>query len=153
MNPSGIRVEVHIAATPEEVWDDVRHLATHVEWMEDATAIRFTSETTEGVGASFDCDTKVGPIRLTDRMTVTEWHAPERIGIRHVGLVTGTGRFRIEPLPGGHSRFVWEERLRFPWWAGGPLGARLAAPVLARIWRRNLRNLKARMELRAAGSR
>ena len=40
------------------------------------------------------------------------------------GLVTGTGRFTLEPLDDGRrTRFTWEEELTFPWWLGGPLGA------------------------------
>ncbi len=143
---ASIRVEAHIGAPPEQVWADVRDVASHTSWMEDAVAIRFRSASREGVGTAFDCDTRVGPLRLTDVMTITEWQPPERMGIRHEGIVTGAGCFRIEPLPGGRSSFVWEERLTFPWWMGGSLGARMAAPVLARIWRRNLANLKGRIE-------
>ena len=41
--------------------------------MADAVAIRFETEQTRGVGTKFLCDTKVGPIRLTDQMEITEW--------------------------------------------------------------------------------
>ena len=56
--------------------------------------------------------------------------------------------------PDGHvrgaaaTRFGWDERLRFPWFLGGPVGAVLAVPILTRIWRRNLANLRARVEQR-----
>ena len=133
-----------LAARPERVWSDLRNLASHVEWMEDAQAIRFTSAHHEGLGTTFDCDTRVGPFRLTDRMVVTEWREGERLGIRHVGLVTGEGRFTLKRGRRGTTRFAWTERLRFPWWMGGPIGAAVAAPVLAAVWRRNLRNLQRR---------
>jgi hypothetical protein len=42
--------------------------------------------------------------------------------------------------------FCWEEVLRFPWWMGGPLGERLAKPVLGHVWRTNLRRLQAIVE-------
>ena len=112
--------------------------------MHDAVAIRFTSRQRQGVGTTFDCDTRVGPFRLTDRMEVTEWDEGRALGIRHVGLVTGEGRFSLRPARRGRTYFVWEERLRFPWWMGGPVGALVARPVLRRIWRRNLRNLQQR---------
>ena len=108
-------------------------------------AIRFTSPSRDGVGATFDCDTRIGPLRLTDRMEVTEWDPPRAMGIRHVGLVTGSGHFRLDAVPAG-TRFGGEEELTFPMWMGGGAGGRAAAPVLGRVWRRNLANLKALVE-------
>jgi hypothetical protein len=141
-----IRVATTIDAPPKSVWGSIRDIASHVGWMEDAVAIRFTSDGRDGVGTTFECDTRVGPFRLTDLMEVTEWDEQKRMGIRHVGLVTGTGRFTLRKARGGRTRFTWEERLRFPWWMGGPVGGTLGAPLLRRIWRRNLRNLKRQVE-------
>jgi hypothetical protein len=134
-----IRVSTTIDAPPPVVWEDVRDLGSHVEWMADAEAIRFTSERRSGVGTTFDCDTKVGPFHLVDAMEVTEWVEGEAIGVRHVGLVTGTGRFTLAPS-GAATRFTWEESLTIPWWLGGPA----AAIVLRLVWLRNLRKLRAR---------
>jgi uncharacterized protein YndB with AHSA1/START domain len=140
-----IRVRRTIPAPVDMVWEDVEDLASHVEWMADAESIRFTSSTRAGVGTTFDCRTKVGPFRLTDRMEVTEWRAKEAIGVRHVGLVTGTGRFTLRPARLGRAtRFAWEEELRFPWWLGGRLGEVPGSLVLRLLWRRNLRRLRAR---------
>ena len=44
------------------------------------------------------------------------------------------------------TRFTWTERLKFPWWMGGPLGALAAKPILQRVWLRNLTNLKGIVE-------
>lgn len=139
-----IRVSTEIDAPPSVVWADVRRLGSHVEWMHDAERITFTSASQEGVGTTFDCATKIGPIRLTDRMEITEWIPEVAMGVRHVGLVTGTGRFSLTPIDGDRTRFVWEERLTFPWWLGGPLGAMVGGPILKAVWRRNLRLLQAR---------
>ena len=139
-----------IDAPPRAVWASIKDIASHVEWMEDAVAIRFTSARRSGVGASFDCDTQVGPLRVTDKMEVTEWRPGRAMGIRHVGVVTGEGRFslrRRRRWRGGPStRFTWEEQLRFPWWMGGPIGGVVGGQVLRLVWRRNLRNLKRRVE-------
>jgi len=140
-----IRVSTLIDAPPASVWESVRDISSHTRWMDDADAIRFTSATRAGVGTTFDCDTQVGPLRLTDHMEVTEWEEPRRLGIRHVGVLTGTGRFSIEPSGPG-TLFTWEERLSFPWWLGGDLVGHVGARLLARTWRRNLRNLKALIE-------
>jgi hypothetical protein len=114
--------------------------------MEDAVEIRFTSDRHAGVGTTFDCDTKVGPFRLTDQMEVTEWRAGRAIGIRHTGLVTGTGRFTLARRRHGRTRFTWDERLTFPRKLGGWPGSVAGGLVLRQLWRRNLRNLKHRIE-------
>jgi uncharacterized protein YndB with AHSA1/START domain len=141
-----IRVSTVIDAPPKQVWDDVKDIGSHVDWMHDAVAIRFRSNRRSGVGTTFDCDTKVGPLRLTDVMEVTEWRPRRAMGIRHVGVVTGTGRFTLRRRRGGRTRFRWEERLVFPWWLGGPVGSVIGGQVLRLIWKRNLANLKRRVE-------
>ncbi len=155
----GIRVSTVIDAEIGRVWDDVRHIARHVEWMKDAASIEFhdrpgpggggASDRTdgpvrEGVGVRFSCRTKVGPIVLNDRMEVTEWADGRLIGIRHRGLVTGEGRLWINPVDDVRTEVVWEERLAFPARLGGPVGAWLARPILRRIWTGNLTRLSAR---------
>lgn len=141
-----VRVGVTIEAPRRAVWEEVRHLDRHVLWMADAVAIRFTSRRRSGVGTAFDCDTRVGPIRLVDRMEVVEWEEGRSIGVRHVGVVTGTGRFRVRRARGGRTRFTWEERLRYPWWLGGPVGGVVGDRVMGLVWRRNLRRLKRLVE-------
>ncbi len=144
----GIVVSTEIDATPARVWEVVEPVERHVDWMHDAVAIRFTTEQTRGAGTEFLCDTKVGPIELVDRMEITEWVPGEVMGVRHTGLVTGVGRFTIEPIDlGRRTRFTWAEDLTFPWWMGGPIGAFVGGKVALRpIWKRNLRNLKRLVE-------
>ena len=169
-----IRVSTVIDAQADRVWDDVRHIARHVEWMKDAVSIEFDDDShndpasgpssadssdgpaadgpdhnsndprQEGVGVRFSCRTKVGPIVLNDRMEITEWTDGRLIGIRHQGLVTGEGQLRINPIDDNRTEVVWEEQLVFPARMGGPIGARLARPVLRRIWTSNLTRLAAR---------
>ncbi|MGZ4702359.1 MAG: SRPBCC family protein [Ilumatobacteraceae bacterium] len=137
-----------IAATPQQVWDVVEHVEDHVEWMHDAVAIRFQTEARRGVGTAFLCDTKVGPVKLVDRMEITEWTPASVMGVRHVGLVTGSGRFTLTPIDfGRRTRFTWEESLSFPWWLGGAVGSLVIGRLVLRaIWTRNLHNLKRLVE-------
>jgi uncharacterized protein YndB with AHSA1/START domain len=143
---------IHVAAdydaTPEAAWRAVEQVDSHIDWMADAEAIRFLTDQTSGVGTRFECITKVGPVRLTDLMEITEWEPGRSMGVRHTGVVTGTGRFTIEPLDGGRrTRFAWEEELTFPWWLGGRLGSAVGGPaVLKRIWKGNLRRLRPLVE-------
>ncbi len=129
-----------------DVWAYLRDISSHVEWMADATEIRFITEQTEGTGTAFECDTKVGPIRLTDVMTITSWEDEKEMGVRHEGIVTGTGEFQLTPLPDDRTRFSWREDLSFPIWLGGPVGEVVAKPILTAIWKRNLKRLKAHLE-------
>lgn len=147
---SRLNVAIDISATPEQVWKVVEPVEDHVEWMHDAVAIRYQTDQHRGVGTAFLCDTKVGPIKLVDRMEITEWVPDSAMGVRHVGMVTGTGLFTLTPIDlGRRTRFSWDESLIFPWWLGGPIGALIGGRLVLRsIWRRNLRNLKRIVEAR-----
>lgn len=136
-----IAIETEIPATPDAVWAAIEDLSTHTAWMADAEAITFVSDQRSGVGTEFDCLTVVGPLRTTDRMTVTEWEPGSAMGITHRGAVTGTGRFTLAPSARG-TTFTWSEELHFPWWLGGPLGEVAGKPILTWVWRRNLDRLR-----------
>jgi hypothetical protein len=138
---SRVAVAVDLDAPPEQVWRLIEPVEDHVRWMRDARAIRFTTPQRRGVGTRAVVATKIGPFRLDDAMTITEWREGQAMGVTHTGVVTGHGRFTLEPNAAGGTRFTWEERLAFPWWLGGPVGAAIARPVLAVTWRRNLRDL------------
>lgn len=142
-----IRVSIDIAATPQKVWSIVEPVERHIDWMADAVAIRFQTEQTRGTGTTFFCDTKVGPIKLVDVMTITAWEPEKVMGVTHTGVVTGTGEFTLEPLGDFGTRFTWTESLVFPWWLGGPIGAFVGGQIVMKaIWRRNLRELKKLVE-------
>jgi hypothetical protein len=147
-----IRLSTTIGASRARVWDVIRDIGGHVRWMHDAEAIRFTSRQREGIGTTFECDSRLGPFRLTDRMEVVEWREGRALAIRHVGMVTGVGRFALRSRPGG-TLFVWQEDLRFPWWMGGRLASTVAAPLLRRVWKRNLATLKETVEATRRGFR
>lgn len=145
-----IQVSTEIDATTADVWRTVEPIERHVDWMTDAVAIRFISDQTRGVGTEFWCDTAIGPIKLADRMEVTEWAPERRMGVRHTGVITGTGIFELEELDlGRRTRFTWTEDLTFPWYLGGKLGERFGGrAVMSRIWRNNLATLRQLVESR-----
>ena len=99
-----VRVTRVLDHPPAAVWARLADIADHVNWMADAAAIRFVTDRHEGVGTRFECDTVVGPLKTVDKMEVTEWRAGEAMGVRHSGVVTGTGRFTIEAVSGGRTR-------------------------------------------------
>lgn len=138
-----IEVSIDIPHPPSVVWADVEKLETHVEWMVDAETIEFEGQTKRGVGTVMRVLTKVGPLQTVDVIRVVGWDPPHSIAVRHEGLVTGEGEFRLEETSSG-TRFVWVEILTMPWYFGGRLGSVVAKPVLEAVWRRNLRTLAAR---------
>ena len=139
-----IRVSTVLDAPPDVVWDDLADVASHVEWMADARAIRFLSPQTSGVGTRFECDTKVGPLTLTDVMEITEWKPGKAMGVQHTGLITGRGRFTLRRARHGRTRFQWREELTYPTRLGGRFGAFVSKPALRWVWKRNLRRLASR---------
>lgn len=141
-----IRVTTMLDAPPDVVWADLQDINSHPQWMADAVGIRFLTSQTSGAGTTFECDTKVGPFRLTDVMEITEWRPGKAMGVTHTGLVTGTGRFTLKKARGGRTQFQWKERLVFPLWMGGPVGALVSKPVLTWVWRRSMRNLQQRFQ-------
>lgn len=147
---SSISISTDYDASPEQVWAALEPIESHVDWMADAETIRFTTEQTRGVGTRFDCVTRVGPIRLTDRLAITKWEPQRVMGVRHDGLVTGTGQFTLQPLDGGRRTcFTWQEDLTFPWWLGGRIGERVGGQqVMKRIWTGNLKRLRPLVERR-----
>lgn len=143
-----LRVFCTVAAPPEVVWRHLEDIDSHTEWMADADAIEFLTAQRRGTGTRFACPTRVGPLRTTDIMEITEWSPPGRMGVRHNGAVSGEGHFELLTAgPTGRSTtIVWHEQLHFPWWLGGGVGAAVARPVLRRIWRANLARLKHHVE-------
>ena len=145
---AAITVSADYAVTPEQLWATLEPIERHVEWMADAESIEFLTAAHRGVGTRFVCVTKVGPIRLRDVLEITAWEPGRLMGVRHDGLVTGDGRFTLEPLDGGRGvRFTWIEDLTVPWWLGGRVTARFGGrQVMARIWHGNLSRLRRLVE-------
>jgi len=138
-----ITISTTIPLPVSAVWDELRHIDRHVEWMNDAVALTFVTDQREGEGTSFHCKTKIGPFITNDVMTITRWESETAMGVEHKGLIKGEGVFFLHGTD-DQTTLVWQEALRFPWYLGGPLAAFVAAPILRFIWRRNLANFRAR---------
>ena len=141
-----IRVSTVIDAPPTIVWEEVRRIGRHVDWIAEAGEIRFVGDQRAGVGTTYDCVTRLGPLRMTDRLVVTAWRESREIGVSHRGSIRGSGSFTLSRVRRDRTRFTCTERLAYPWWLGGPVGGFFGGFVLRRIWRRNLRVLKALVE-------
>ena len=120
----------------------------------DAVAIRFDGRPgARGVGTRF-------VLRHQGRAAAPHRpHGDHRVGARRGdGRAPHRCRHRDRPLHAHRSTrrrdaSRWEEDLRFPWYLGGPVAGVVGGRVLlARVWRRNLANLKRLVEAGDAGS-
>jgi len=125
----------------DRVWRALADLSSHVEWMKDAVALEFATDSRTGVGTTMNVDTQVGPFRTLDVIEVTGWEDGKHIDVEHRGLVSGQGRLAAAS-DGDGTLVVWSEDLSFPWWLGGPITAWVARPILRRLWEGNLRRLE-----------
>lgn len=122
-------------------WEAIADLASHPRWMRDAHSIKFTTDQHRGVGTRVEVETRVGPLRTVDVMEVTAWDEGHSIAVTHRGVIRGVGRLSIGEVSDA-AIVTWTEDLTFPWWLGAGLTARLARPILARVWRGNLERLE-----------
>ena len=137
-----IEVSILINKPLDAVWNEVKVMEDHVKWMEDAVKIDILSENNSGLDTKMNVLTKVGPITLTDIITVTEWKEKESIGVVHEGIVTGEGVFYLSEIDDNKTKLQWVETLKFPFYLGEPIGEIFGGVILKYIWKKNLKNLK-----------
>ena len=130
-----IETSIIINKPLDAVWQEVKVMENHVNWMEDAVKIDILSENNSGIDTKMNVLTKVGPVKLTDIITVTEWKEKESIGVIHEGIVTGEGIFYLTALNESQTEFRWEETLKFPIYLGGVIGEFFGSYVLKYIWK------------------
>ena len=137
-----IKVSTIIDRPLSEVWDEVKVMENHVNWMQDAAKIDFLSENKFGMDTKMKVLTKVGPLSLNDIITVTSWDEMKSIGVVHEGIVTGEGAFYLSKKNEDTTKFDWIEVLKAPFYLGGPFAEFFGGIVLKAIWKKNLNNLK-----------
>ena len=120
--------------------------------MADARSIEFETEQRRGVGTRFVCDTRVGPLRIDDTLTVTEWDPPHD-GDPSRRRRSGTGVFTsTADRPGAH-RADLDRGAALPVVVGGRRRRVRRAAVLRRIWAGNLERPRAlRRRAKQSGS-
>jgi carbon monoxide dehydrogenase subunit G len=145
-----IEATTHIEAPVAHVWEVLLDWEGQSAWMVDARSVEVTSEQREGPGVSLVVATDILGMVVMDGMETTEWETERLVGVRHTGwLIRGVGAFELEPTPHG-THFTWWEEVDPPLGPVGEMGATLlVAPVVRRVFRRSLANLKRVCESRA----
>jgi uncharacterized protein YndB with AHSA1/START domain len=139
-----VRVEAAIAlpAPPEKVWRRLLAWELQPLWMSDAASVRVITSHREGPGVRVEVRTRVlGIPALTEVLEVTTWDPPRRLELAHRGFVRGAGEWTLEP-DGDATRFGWTERLSLPVPVLGELVLLAYRPLMRRLMRASLRNLK-----------
>ena len=111
--------------------------------MVDVRHLEVTSQQRQGPGTVVEVTSELFGLPLVhDVMEVRDWQPPLEYGVVHRGQFSGSGRFRLEQVPGG-TVFIWQEDFRPPLGPLGELGFRLVVgPHLRRVFGRSLDNLR-----------
>ncbi len=142
-DPSGppvhmpIRLRVEVAAPIGTVWTILADIERQPRWMTDLRRVRVLGPLPVGPGTWAEGDVHVLGITIRDRVEIVEFSPPHRYGIRHVGLVRGTGLFSLDTLDGGRrTSLEWTELLVAP--ILPDLASVVVGPLLQRVFRADL---------------
>jgi carbon monoxide dehydrogenase subunit G len=106
-----VEAETTLPVRPPRAWAVLTDWERQSEWMRDAVSVRVLTSAREGVGVRVAVKTRIFGIPLfTEVLDVTVWEPPERLVVRHTGVVGGTGEWRFEP-EGSGTRYRWIEDL------------------------------------------
>ncbi|HEX2049542.1 MAG TPA: SRPBCC family protein [Actinomycetota bacterium] len=151
--PVAIEVARTMPADPDVVWELVTDWERQSDWMLEARDFVVVSERREGVGVEAEATVRIGGITTRDRVRVTRWEPRRLLAIEHLGWVSGAAEIHLTPVRGGGTHVYWREELRPPLGVAGALGLTAFRPLMARVFRRDLRVLDDLARARAASSR
>ena len=111
--------------------------------MRDVGPVRVLTSHREGPGVVIAVPTLVLRLPLfTDRLEVVVWDPPYRLVVVHRGLVRGVGSWTLDRVRDG-SVFTWSEDISLPAPFLGEFALLVYRPVLRRLMRRSMANLRA----------
>ena len=127
---------------PEVVWELITDWEHQDDWMLEASDFEVISEQRAGIGVRAEATIKIAGIKTRDEVRVVAWEPPKLLSIEHLGWVSGRGVLHLTPVAEG-THIYWREELKPPLGILGALGMTLFAPVMRRIFKRDLRILAA----------
>ncbi len=122
------------------VWELLTDWENQGDWMLEASDFVVVSPHRTGIGVEAEATVRIGGISTRDRIRVDAWEPERHLGIEHLGWVGGRGDLWLTPM-GDHTRVDWREELHPPFGLLGAIGMRLFRPLMARVFRRDLRVL------------
>ena len=148
-----IEVSLTLPGPPEIVWELITDWEHQDDWMLEASDFVVIGDQREGVGVEAEATIQIGGLKTRDRVRVVGWEPNHRLAIQHLGWVSGVGEIFLTPLEDGHTYLFWREDLVAPLGLAGKVGMAAFKPLMARIFRRDLRVLAGLVRARARGSR
>ncbi len=124
------------------VWRLITDWEHQGDWMLEARDFVVLSEQREGVGVEAEATVTIGGITTRDKVRVTKWEPPRRLGIAHEGWVSGEAEIMLTPLGEGTTHLFWREQLFAPLGPLGLVGLAAFRPLMRRIFVRDLRVLE-----------
>ncbi|MGQ0630111.1 MAG: SRPBCC family protein [Sporichthyaceae bacterium] len=115
-----IELSVDIDRGADEVWAGLVDWPSQGQWMPATTVHVVGGGPGHGVGAQIVAYTGLRPLRVADRMTVTEWDPPRRCTVLKTGRVMkGSAAFEVRELSPTRSQVRWRESLIPPFGVAG----------------------------------
>jgi len=141
-----IDVQLNLSHGIDHVWDRLTDWQSHTAWIPN-TVVTVTKGT-NGIGTEFVGITRIGPLRLDDPMTVSEFQTP-RAGrasctiIKTGSVLGGTAGFVLAAVDDSTTRLDWFEDIHLKprglfWWTApfviaiGTIAFRSALKAFAR---------------------
>jgi carbon monoxide dehydrogenase subunit G len=130
----------------DHVWEQLTDWAAHSAWIPN-TVVTITKQT-NGLGTEFVGITRIGPLRLDDPMTVSEFQMPSTgratcVVTKTGAVLGGTAGFTLSTVDDSTTRLDWFEDIHLKpqsifWWTApfilaiGTLAFRSALKAFAR---------------------
>jgi len=141
-----IDVQLNLPHGIAHVWDRLTDWTSHSAWIPN-TVVTISKET-KGLGTEFVGITRIGPLRLDDPMTVSEFQSPKEgrascTIIKTGSVLGGTAGFVLTALDNSTTRLDWFEEIYLKpkgifWWTApfvfalGTIAFRSALTAFAR---------------------
>ena len=139
-----INLTIEIAAPRSAVWAYASDIARQPEWMHEMKRVEMLTPPPVGPGSRGRATVRIFGISTTDDVVITEFDPPGIFAIRHEGKFVGEGLLRFTAIDESRTRIDWMEYLRPPLFAN--IGGFVQRPILAAIFRSDLRHLKRILE-------
>jgi hypothetical protein len=147
--PVAVEMAQTVPGAPDVVWELITDWEHQDDWMLEASDFVVTSAHREGIGVEAEATIAIAGFTTRDVVRVVAWDPARHLAIEHAGWVSGRGDIHLTQLGKAVTHVYWREELRPPLGLLGALGLSALKPVMARVFRRDLRVLASLVRVRA----